>query len=179
MLRSEETSFPLTSKWRCSSSFSLDLYQTTQSFNLIIFFNHCVCSDSNKLSHTTMVGPPSPPRTLGLPVQPTERNRGLTLLKDRMGWHYRIAFESLGFIDLLQCSQHWPCWWSIPCFFLFLRALDFLLDDSVQLLFSVQPSVSQKKLTGSTFVRLHACSEALHSRLGGWVEFIKRQQQQL
>ena len=41
---------------RCSSSFFLDLHQTTQSFDLPIFFDHCSCSDSDKLSHTTTVG---------------------------------------------------------------------------------------------------------------------------
>jgi len=53
---------------RCCSSFSLDLHQTTQSFDLPIVFDHCSCSYIDKLSHTTTVGQSSSPRTLGLLV---------------------------------------------------------------------------------------------------------------
>ena len=79
LLRFEKISFPWTSNGRCSSSFPLDLHQTTQSFDLPIFSDHCSCSDSHKLSHTTTVGPSFSPRTLGLLVSPTERREGLTL----------------------------------------------------------------------------------------------------
>ena len=51
-----EDSFPSASNGRCSSSFFPDLHHTTQSFDLSIFFDHCSCSDSNKLSHTATVG---------------------------------------------------------------------------------------------------------------------------
>ena len=54
--------FPSTSNGWCFSSFFLDLHQTTQSFDLPIFFDHCSCSDSDKLSHTTKVGPSSSPQ---------------------------------------------------------------------------------------------------------------------
>jgi len=64
-----------------SSSFPLDLHQTTQFFDLSIFFDHCSCSNSDKLYHSTTVGPSSSPlpRTLGLLVLPTEWREGLTL----------------------------------------------------------------------------------------------------
>jgi len=58
----EKISFPLTSNGRCSSSLFIDLHQTTQSFDLPIFSDHCSCSDSDKLSHTTTVGPSSSPQ---------------------------------------------------------------------------------------------------------------------
>ena len=40
---------------------------TTQSFNLPIFSNHCSCSKSDKLSHTTMVGLSSSPQNFRSP----------------------------------------------------------------------------------------------------------------
>ena len=79
LLRFERISFPLASDGRCSLSFSLDLHQTTQSFDLHIFFVHCSCYDFDKLSHTTTVGPSSSPQNLGLLVQPNERTEGLRL----------------------------------------------------------------------------------------------------
>jgi len=85
----EKISFPLASNGRCSSSFSLDLHQTTQSFNLPICFYHCSCPDSDKLFHKTTVGPSSSPQNwnLGLLVQPTEREEGLTLpIRLRVSW---------------------------------------------------------------------------------------------
>jgi len=63
-LRLLKISFPLTSNGRCTLSFFLDLQQTTQSFDLPIFFDHCSCSDSNKLSHTTTVGLSSSPQNI-------------------------------------------------------------------------------------------------------------------
>jgi len=62
LLRFEKISFPSTSNGRCFSSFFLDLHQITQSFDLPIFFDHCLGSDSDKLSHTTTVGLSSSPQ---------------------------------------------------------------------------------------------------------------------
>jgi len=64
LLQFEKNSFPSTLNERCPLSFFLDLHQTTQSFDLPIFFDHCSCSDSEKLSHTTVttIGPSSSPK---------------------------------------------------------------------------------------------------------------------
>jgi len=51
-----------TSNGSCSLSFSLDVHQTTQSLDMLIFVDHCACSNSDKLSHTTTVGPSSSPQ---------------------------------------------------------------------------------------------------------------------
>jgi len=82
LLRFEKISFPSTSNRRCSSSFFLDLHQTTQSFDLSIFFDYCSCSDSDELSRTTTVSRASSPQNFRSPgvVQPTEKTEGLTLL---------------------------------------------------------------------------------------------------
>jgi len=75
LLRFENISFPSTSNGCCSSFFFLDLHQTTQSFDLPIFFDHCSCSDSNKLSHTTTVGPSSSHQNFGSP-RPADWKKG-------------------------------------------------------------------------------------------------------
>ena len=48
---------------------------TTQSFDLPIFSDHCSCSDSNKFSHTTTVGPSSFPKNLRSPRLASWKNR--------------------------------------------------------------------------------------------------------
>jgi len=75
LLLFEKNSFPSASKGRCSSSFSLDLHQTTQSFNPPIFFDHCCCSDLDTLSNTTTVDPSSSPQNFRSP-RPTEWKKG-------------------------------------------------------------------------------------------------------
>ena len=67
LLRFEKISFPSTSNGRCSSSFFLDLHQTIQSFDLAIFSDRCSCSDSDKLSHTTTIGPSFSPQNFRSP----------------------------------------------------------------------------------------------------------------
>jgi len=68
-----EDFFPIDfTDWKrgCSStesSFALDLHQTTQSFDLPIFFDHCSCSDSDKLFHATTVGPSTSPQNFRSP----------------------------------------------------------------------------------------------------------------
>jgi len=75
LLQFEMISFPSTSNGRCSSSFFLDLHQTTQSFDLPIFFEHYSCSYCNKLSYTTTVGPSSSPHNFRSP-RPAEWKKG-------------------------------------------------------------------------------------------------------
>ena len=67
LLRFEKISFLSTSNGPCSSCFFLDLHQTTQSFDLPIFFGHCSCSDSDELFHTTTVVPLSSPQMFRSP----------------------------------------------------------------------------------------------------------------
>jgi len=77
LLRFEKISFPSpsTSNGCCSSSFFLDLHQTTQSFDYPIFFDQCSCSDSDKLSHTSTVGPSSSPQNFWSP-HPADWKKG-------------------------------------------------------------------------------------------------------
>jgi len=75
LLRFGKISFPSTSNGRCSSSFFLNLHQTTQSFDLPIFFDHSSYSDSDELSHTTTVGPSSSHQNFRF-SRPTDRKKG-------------------------------------------------------------------------------------------------------
>ena len=70
-----EDSFPLASNGRCSSSFFPDLHHTTQSFDFSIFFVHCSCSDSNKISYTCTVGSSSSPKNSRSP-RPADYKNG-------------------------------------------------------------------------------------------------------
>ena len=76
LLRLDKISSLSTWNGLCSSSLSLDLHQTTQSFDLPIFFDHCSCSDSEKLSYTTTVGPSSYPQIFKSPRPADWKKRG-------------------------------------------------------------------------------------------------------
>jgi len=76
----EKISSPSASNGRCSSSFILDLHQTTQSFDLPIFFDHYSCSNFNKLSHTTTVGLSSSPQNFTCPRPAEWNNRGADII---------------------------------------------------------------------------------------------------
>ena len=68
-----DKSFHSTSNGHCS--FSLDLHQTTQSFDLPIFFDYCSWSHFDKLFHTTTVGPSFSPQNFRSP-RPAEWENG-------------------------------------------------------------------------------------------------------
>ena len=72
--------FPSASNGRCFSSFFLEQHQTTQSFDSPIFVDQCSCSDFDKLSHTTTVGPSSSPRNFRSSRPADWKTEGLTLL---------------------------------------------------------------------------------------------------
>jgi len=135
LLRLEQISLLSASNGRCPSSFSLDLHQTTQSFDLPIVFDHCSCSDSDKLSHTATVGPLSSPYNFTCPRPADQKKGGADITPSSL--LALLNFCTARSIDHVSDSY--------SASFLFLRALSLLLDDRDQFLFSVQPSLFLRK----------------------------------
>ena len=158
LLRFEKISFPSTSNGRCSSSFPLDLHQTTQYFDSLIFCDHCSCSNSDKLDHTTTVGPSSSPQNFRSP-RPADWKKG--------GADITASPSSLLAL-LIFCSAR-----SIDHFSDLYPASSF---SSVRLVSSWMTVISSCSRSNHHFcknsncccncppyVRLHACNEALCS----------------
>ena len=85
----------------------------TQSFDLPIFSDHCSCSDSDKVSHTTTVGPSSSPQNFKSPRPADWKKGGAYIIASPSSLLALLIFCSARSIhhvgDLYPASSFPPC----------------------------------------------------------------------